>query len=122
QVLVVDRLDQLFLAGRFGLDGLQVALLAVLAEPVVAAMIAPVIAMSERRPAPIERQPADLVIPLELTGIESAIAQLSLQGSLAHSRPTNGARKKGVPCGSALDGRVSWGVAACGTVGPAFVC
>ena len=65
------------------LDGLQISLLTV----VVAVMTA----VRERRPAPIDRQPADLIVPLELSRVERAFAQLSLQGSLAHSRPPNGA-------------------------------
>src|SRR6185437_6689339 len=53
-----------------------------------------VVVVRQRRPAAaIERQPADLIVPLELTRVESAFAQLSLQGSFAHQGLRRGIKK-----------------------------
>jgi hypothetical protein len=96
QVLGVDGVDQGLLAGGFRLDGLEVALLAVVVGVV----------MGQRGPAPVEWEPADLIVALELAGVERAFAQLSLQGSLAHTRPPlaplGGQRKRASRVASAL--------------------
>ena len=44
--------------------------------------------------AAVDGEPADLVVPLELTGVERAFAQLSLQSSLAHQGLLRGQEKR----------------------------
>jgi len=86
QVLGVDGVDQFLLAGRLGLDGLHVAL--------VATLIAVVIVMGEWRPGPIGyRQTANFAVILELAGVERAFAQLSLESSLGHQGLHRGKKK-----------------------------
>ena len=83
EILGVDGVHQLLLARRLGLDGLQIALLAI------------IIRRRYRRPTPINGQATDFAVLLELSSVERAFAQLSLVGSLARHESLHWGMKKG---------------------------